>query len=252
LRIVEMVDLAPQQRHDLLTRLVSSHSTVMISTLDAVGEPLVAPLGYCVPMRGRLATVAITIAAVRDAGGEPELVQAAALARGELVANLTPSDLPQHLADLARAPRERATGAVRWPTTASHQVAVPSLVASRARLECRVIEPAAQPAVRDRGVARPPTGYVVIAEVVCVVIDDDLLAPPAETPERAAGRVEFPWFIGQGDRSVVDGARAHPAIEQQADRIDTRSCSWWRSTVPRPMLSPGPSLLRRPSSGWPA
>jgi flavin reductase (DIM6/NTAB) family NADH-FMN oxidoreductase RutF len=224
LRIVEMVDLAPQQRHDLLTQLVTPHSTAMISTLDAVGEPLVAPLGYCVPMRGRRATVAITIAAVRDAGGEPELVRAAALARGELVANLTASDLPQHLADLARAPRERATGAVRWQTTASHQVAVPSLVASRARLECRVIEPAAQPAVRDRGVARTPTGYVVIAEVVCVVIDD-LLAPPVETPERAAGRVEFPWFFGPGDRSVVDGPRAHPVIEQQADRIDTRRCS---------------------------
>jgi flavin reductase (DIM6/NTAB) family NADH-FMN oxidoreductase RutF len=224
LRIVEMVDLAPQQRHDLLTQLVTPHSTAMISTLDAVGEPLVAPLGYCVPMRGRRATVAITIAAVRDAGGEPELVRAAALARGELVANLTASDLPQHLADLARAPRERATGAVRWQTTASHQVAVPSLVASRARLECRVIEPAAQPAVRDRGVARSPTAYVVIAEVVCVVTDD-LLEPPVETPERAAGRVEFPWFFGPGDRSVVDGPRAHPVIEQQADRIDTRRCS---------------------------
>jgi flavin reductase (DIM6/NTAB) family NADH-FMN oxidoreductase RutF len=225
LRIVEMVDLAPQQRHDLLSQLVAPHSTAMISTLDAIGEPLVAPLGYCVPMRGRRATVAITIAAVRDAGGEPELVRAAALARGELVANLTASDLPQHLADLARAPRERATGAVRWPTTASHQVAVPSLVACRARLECRVIEPAAQPAVSDRGVARSPTAYVVIAEVVCVVTDDDLLAPPVETPERAAGRVEFPWFFGPGDRSVVDGARAHPVIEQQADRINTRRCS---------------------------
>jgi flavin reductase (DIM6/NTAB) family NADH-FMN oxidoreductase RutF len=224
LRIVEMVDLAPQQRHDLLTQLVTPHSTAMISTLDAVGEPLVAPLGYCVPMRGRRATVAITLAAVRDAGGEPELVRAAALARGELVANLTASDLPQHLADLARAPRERATGAVRWQTTASYQVAVPSLVASRARLECRVIEPASQPAVRDRGVARSPTGYVVIAEVVCVVTDD-LLEPPVETPERAAGRVEFPWFFGPGDRSVVDGAREHPVIEQQADRIDTRRCS---------------------------
>jgi flavin reductase (DIM6/NTAB) family NADH-FMN oxidoreductase RutF len=225
LRIVEMVGLGPQQRHDLLTRLVSSYSTAVISTLDGVGELLVAPLGYCVPMRGRLATVAITIAAVRDAGGEPELVRAAALGRGELVANLTLSGLPQHLADLARAPRERATGAVRWMTAASHQVAVPSLVASRARLECRVIESAAQPAVRDRGVVRPPTGYVVIAEVVCVVVDDGLLAPPVETPEQAAGRVEFPWFFGPGDRSVVDGARAHPAIEQQADRIDTRSCS---------------------------
>jgi flavin reductase (DIM6/NTAB) family NADH-FMN oxidoreductase RutF len=223
LRIVEMADLAPEQRHALLSRLVASHSTAMISTLDAVGEPLVAPLGYCVPMRGRLATVAITLAAVRDVGGEPELVQAAALARGELVANLTASDLPQHLADLARAPRERATGAVRWPTAASHQVAVPSLVAGRARLECRVIEPAGQSAVRDRGVARPPTGYVVIAEALCVVADDDLLAPPVETPERAAGQVEFPWFFGPGDRSVVDGVRAHPVIEQ-TDRIDTRSC----------------------------
>jgi hypothetical protein len=130
------------------------------------------------------------------------------LARGELVANLTASDLPQHLADLARAPRERATGAVRWQTTASHQVAVPSLVASRARLECRVIEPAAQPAVSDRGVARSPTGYVVIAEVVCVVTDDDQLAPPDETPERAAGRVEFPVLRAGGPVGSRRAARA--------------------------------------------
>ncbi|OZM79005.1 hypothetical protein [Pseudonocardia sp. MH-G8] len=222
MRIVEMADLAPQQRHELLTRLVAPYSTAMISTLDAVGEPLVAPLGYCVPMRGRVATVAITIAAVRDAGGDPESVQAAALARGELVANLTASDLPQHLADLSRAPREHATGAVRWPTTASHKVAVPSLVAGRARLECRVIEPAGQPSVRDH-VARPPTGYVVIAEALCVVADDDLLTPPVETPERAARQVEFPWFFGPADRSVVDGTRVHQVVEQRTDRVDTRN-----------------------------
>ena len=223
-----MAELAPPQRHELLTRLVVPHPTAVISTLDASGEPLVAPLGYCVPLRGRQATVAVTIAAVRDAGGEPELVRAAALAAGELVANLTATALPEHLAELARAPREPSTGAVRWPIGPSARVAAPSLSTSRARLECRVIEPAGQDgpaagravAVRDRdarAVGRPPTGYVVIAEVLCVVADDDLLAPPVAEPGRRAGRAEFPWFFGPSDGSVVDGADgAHPVIEQPA------------------------------------
>jgi flavin reductase (DIM6/NTAB) family NADH-FMN oxidoreductase RutF len=228
LRIVDMADLAPQQRHELFSRLVAPHPTAMISTLDAAGELLVAPLGYCVPLGGRQATIAVTIAAVRDAGGEPELVRAAALASGQLVANLTTLDLPDHLAELATLPRERGTGAPRWPSTASQRVAVPSLASSRARLECRVIETPVDgtvrdgpgtgdlPAVRDASMPRPPTGYAVIAEVVCVVADDDLLAPPQAATQPSVGRAEFPWFFGPGDRSIVDGTEAHPVIEHQA------------------------------------
>jgi flavin reductase (DIM6/NTAB) family NADH-FMN oxidoreductase RutF len=214
LTAVDLAELTAQQRHALLSRLLLPQSIAMISTLDAAGEPVVAPLGYCVPVRGQEALVAVTIAAVRDAGGEPELVRAAALASGALVANLTTADLAAHLIDLGRAERDPATGLPRWTTVPSRRVAVPGLADSRARLECRVREqrvpdqrdepPGRQLAVRTG--PPPGQGYVLFVEVVCVVADPELLepvAPAQRAPRVEPGRAEFPWFFGPADGSVV-------------------------------------------------
>ena len=107
---LDPAELTAPQRHALFSRLLVPQSIAMISTVDAAGDPLVAPLGYCVPVRGQESLVAVTIAAVRDAGGEPELVRSAALASGALVANLTADDLAAHLTELRRAERDPATG----------------------------------------------------------------------------------------------------------------------------------------------
>ncbi|MCO1653584.1 flavin reductase [Pseudonocardia humida] len=222
MRAVDPAALAPQQRHRLLAGLARPHTVAVISTADADGAPLVAPLGYCLPMRGQRATVGITLAAVRDAGGEPEHVRAAALARGELVAHLTSTDLAGHLVALAAAERD-ATGAVRWTAVQSHRVGVPSLATGRARLECRVHGPTGPPgapgapAVRTSAPAAStsPTDYVLLAEVVCVVAEDDELAamgelaPVAPRARPVPGTV-FPWFLGPTDGSVVDGGAAMP------------------------------------------
>jgi flavin reductase (DIM6/NTAB) family NADH-FMN oxidoreductase RutF len=210
----------------------------MISTVDAAGDPLVAPLGYCVPVRGQESLVAVTIAAVRDAGGEPELVRSAALASGALVANLTADDLAAHLTELRRAERDPATGLPRWTTVPSRRVAVPGLAGSRARLECRVREqrvpdqdgrtPGGELAVRSG--PPPGLGYVLFVEVVCVVADPELLGPAAPpvspAPRAEPGRAEFPWFFGPADGSVVGrperaqrGNRPAPlVIDQPRDR----------------------------------
>jgi flavin reductase (DIM6/NTAB) family NADH-FMN oxidoreductase RutF len=214
-RIVDLAELAPRRRHEVFHRLVAPHSVAVISTADPDGTPVIGPLGYCVPLGGRQAVVGITIAAVRDAGGEPARVRAAAMAGGEIVANLTTTDLGRHLADLSRAPRDRATGLIQWPTVASHRVAVPSVASGRIRLECRVLDRptraasgGAELAMRDRDVAATPGGgYVVMAEVVCVVADEDLLDAVVSEPVLAGrqNRAEFPWFFGPADGTVVDG-----------------------------------------------
>ncbi|HZG89278.1 MAG TPA: hypothetical protein VEZ42_03605, partial [Pseudonocardia sp.] len=103
MRSVDPAALTPAQRHALFTRLTLPRAIAVISTAAGDGGALVAPLGYCVPLRGQESVVAVTVAAVRGAGDEPELVRAAALASGELVANLTTADLAQHLRDLDRA-----------------------------------------------------------------------------------------------------------------------------------------------------
>jgi flavin reductase (DIM6/NTAB) family NADH-FMN oxidoreductase RutF len=217
---VDPAELTAGQRHALLSRLLLPQSIAMISTLDAAGDPLVAPLGYCVPVRGQEALVAVTIAAVRDAGGEPELVRSAALASGALVANLTTADLAAHLVELGRAERDRSTGLPRWTTVPSRRVAVPGLAGARARLECRVREqrvpdqegriPGGELAVRSG--PPPGQGYVLFVEVVCVVADPELLGPVAPippAPRAEPGRAEFPWFFGPADGSVV--GRTEPA-----------------------------------------
>jgi flavin reductase (DIM6/NTAB) family NADH-FMN oxidoreductase RutF len=216
-RIVDLAELSPQRRHEVFHRLVTPHAVAVISTADPDGTPVVGPLGYCVPLGGRQAVVGLTIAAVRDAGGEPARVRAAAMAGGEIVANLTTTDLGQHLTDLARAPRDPATGQIGWPLVASHRVAAPSVATGRIRLECRVLDRptraasgGAEVAVRARDAAATPGGgYVVMAEVVCLVADEELLdaAGPDTVP---APRAEFPWFFGPADGSVVDGTVLEP------------------------------------------
>lgn len=215
MRIVDLAELAPQRRPELFHRLVVPNPVAVISTADPDGNPVIGPLGYCVPLGGRQAVVGVTIAAVRDAGGEPPRVRAAAMASGEIVANLTTTDLGRHLSDLSHAPRDPATGQIRWPVVASHRVAVPSVATGRVRLECRVLERptraasgGAELAVRERDAAPTPGGgYVVMAEVVCVVADEELLDPVVPEPVAAggAGRAEFPWFFGPADGTVVDG-----------------------------------------------
>jgi flavin reductase (DIM6/NTAB) family NADH-FMN oxidoreductase RutF len=223
LTAVDPAELTAPQRHALFSRLLLPQSIAMISTRDAAGEPVVAPLGYCVPARGQEALVAVTIAAVRNAGGEPELVRSAALASGALVANLTTGDLATHLAELDRADRDPTTGLPRWTTVSSRRVAVPGLAGSRARLECRVREqrvpeqagrtPGGELAVRT---GPPPwQGYVLFVEVVCVVAAPELLGPaapvPGPPPPRAApGRAEFPWFLGSDDATVLGGPGPAP------------------------------------------
>jgi flavin reductase (DIM6/NTAB) family NADH-FMN oxidoreductase RutF len=220
LTAVDPAELTAPQRHALFSRLLLPQSIAMISTRDAAGDPLVAPLGYCVPVRGQEALVAVTIAAVRDAGGEPELVRSAALASGALVANLTAADLATHLVELGRAERDPATGLPRWTTVPSRRVPVPGLAGSRARLECRVREqrvpeqgsqddrvPGHELAVRSG--PPPGQGYVLFVEVVCVVAEPGLLKPVAPAPPAAPApradpdRAEFPWFFGPADGSVL-------------------------------------------------
>jgi flavin reductase (DIM6/NTAB) family NADH-FMN oxidoreductase RutF len=271
MRAVEPGALDPRRRHRLLAGLVRAHSVAVVSTADADGAPLVAPLGYCLPLGGRQATVGITLAAVRDAGGEPEHVRAAALARGELVAHLTTADLGGHLAALAAAERD-GTGAVRWTPTPSHRVGVPSLVTGRARLECRVHGPAGPPgaagvpAVRTSAPASStsPTDYVLLAEVVCVVAEDAVFDAVLDAPSDSAsntapdavdgsrdrprrpgpGAVLFPWFLGPTDGSVVDGAASATAGRGAAAPLVIDAAPEPPGSLFDPPPDPGPVTTR--------
>jgi flavin reductase (DIM6/NTAB) family NADH-FMN oxidoreductase RutF len=231
LRTVDPAALDPAQRHRLLAGLVRAHAVAVLSTADAGGRALVAPLGYCLPLHGERAMVGITLAAVRDAGGEPAEFRAAAQARGELVAHLTASDLAGHLTELGRAERDPATGVVRWAELPSRRVAVPSLATGRARLECRIHAPAGPPgaagvpAIRSRVTATPtasPGDYVLFAEVVCVVTELDTgtgtdIGIDADLDTEVAGR-----------RPGCRGARSSPGSSARP------MARWWTGPWPAP------------------
>jgi hypothetical protein len=82
------------------------------------------------------------------------------------------------------------------------------------------------------GPVRPGPAYALIVDVVCVVADEELIAPvdaPAPPPADVdRGRAEFPWFFGPADGSVVGPApgggadrrgSGRPVIERAADPV---------------------------------
>jgi flavin reductase (DIM6/NTAB) family NADH-FMN oxidoreductase RutF len=88
----------------------------------------------------------------------------------------------------------------------SHASTRPSLAQSPAHLECVVRE------VIDRG---DPSScfsgvHLVLAEVVCITVDDALLAEPGRidpTKVHAIGRMGFPWFVTADDHSLFSQQR---------------------------------------------
>jgi hypothetical protein len=113
------------------------------------------------------------------------------------------------------------------------------------------------PAVRASVPARStsPTDYVLLAEVVCVVGEDDELdtllgAPLGAAPEpgrgsssrpRGAGTV-FPWFLGPADGSVVAGA-----VDARAGRAGPEPLVI--DSAPEPPEPPGPLFEPTPDAG---
>jgi flavin reductase (DIM6/NTAB) family NADH-FMN oxidoreductase RutF len=207
--VIDLADRTPAQRQGILSQLVVPRPIAVISTISADGAVNVAPYSYYMPVCGLPPTVAITMGTRREATEAPKDTFANIAASGEFVINVATAPLAEHIETIAKEYPAGVNEAavVGWRLKPSQRVAPPSLADSPAHMECRVRE------IIDRGDPDEPFAgiHIVLAEVICVVVDDDLLAEPNRidpTKIPAVGRMGFPWFVV-----------AHPEAMIEIDRI---------------------------------
>ena len=206
--VINLDGLSPAQKQGMLSQLVVPRPIAMISTTDVDGNLNVAPFSYFMPVCGEPPTVAVTIGAVREATPEPKDTWVNLQHSGEFVINITSTALADHIETAAKEfpPGTNEAEHIGWETVPSQVVAPPSLAVSPAHMECRVVE------VIDRG---DPTScfsgvHIVLAEVVCIVVDETILAGPNRIdPTKVApvGRMGFPWFVAAAGESLFEQER---------------------------------------------
>jgi flavin reductase (DIM6/NTAB) family NADH-FMN oxidoreductase RutF len=207
MQTIDLAGRSPAQRQGLLSQLVVPRPIAMISTQGPAGFN-VAPYSYYMPVCGEPPTLAVTVGAVREATPEPKDTWVNLEATGEMVINVTTTALADHIETVAReypASTDEAE-VVGWSTRPSQVVAVPSLAESPAHLECRVVE------VIDRGDFDSCFSgvHIVLAEVVCIRVDEALLAEPQRidpTKVPVVGRMGFPWFVAATGDAIFEQER---------------------------------------------
>jgi flavin reductase (DIM6/NTAB) family NADH-FMN oxidoreductase RutF len=178
----------------LLSQLVTPRPIAMISTADADRLPNVAPFSYYMPITGKPMLVAVTMG-LRESDAQPKHTFENATRSGDFVINVTTAELRDHI-ETAAIEFPRGTSeldSVPWTVVASQRVSSPSIAESPAHLECEVRQ------VIPLGDAEITFSRVnlVIAEVVCVVLDDAICNADYRVDThglRVIGRMGFPWF----------------------------------------------------------
>ncbi|GAA4717765.1 flavin reductase family protein [Phytohabitans rumicis] len=208
MKTIDLAGRTPAQKQGLLSQLVVPRPIAMITTLDADGAPNVAPFSYYMPVCGEPPLVAVTVGTVREATDEPKDTWVNLRESGEFVINVTTTALAEHIEVVAREYPAGVNEAevAGWRTIPSQVVRPPSLADSPAHMECRVRE------VIDRGdPASCFSGvHIVLAEVVCVTVDESILEGPNHvdpTKVHAVGRMGFPWFITASSHSLFSQER---------------------------------------------
>jgi flavin reductase (DIM6/NTAB) family NADH-FMN oxidoreductase RutF len=214
----------PAKCQGLLSSLVVPRPIAMISTVGADGVVNVAPFSYFMPVTGRPPLVAVTIGGRRESAAEPKDTWRNAARTGELVINMT-TDAMRHKIELAamELPSDASElDLVGWTTIPSVKVGHPSIAESPAHLECRIHQVVD---LGDDDVAYS-TVHLVVAEVVCITMDESICSPDLRVDPHAlapVGRMTFPWFVRAGGEALFEQERVpyatyartgrHPAVD---------------------------------------
>jgi flavin reductase (DIM6/NTAB) family NADH-FMN oxidoreductase RutF len=191
----------PAKAQGMLSSLIVPRPIAMISTVDEDGTVNVAPYSYFMPVTGEPPLLAVTMGGRRESSSSPKDTWRNASRTGEFVVNIT-TDAMRHKIEMAAMefPAEISElDALGWHTVPSVKVAHPSLAESPAHLECRIHR------VVDLGTddVAYSTVHLVVAEVVCVTLDESICSPDHRIDVHAlapVGRMTFPWFVrAQGD-----------------------------------------------------
>jgi len=200
--VIDLAGRTPAQKQGLLSQLIVPRPIAMISTLDEDGGLNVAPFSYYMPISGEPPMLAVTVGALHESG-RPKDTWLNLQRTGEFVINVTTIGLSEHIETVAREyPRGVSEAEIAgWNAVPSQRIQPPSLAESPAHLECVVRE------VIDRGdqLSCFSGVHIVLAEVVCITVDDSITAEPNRidpTRVHAVGRMGFPWFVAAEENSV--------------------------------------------------
>jgi flavin reductase (DIM6/NTAB) family NADH-FMN oxidoreductase RutF len=198
----------PAKCQGMLSSLVVPRPIAMISTVGDDGVVNVAPFSYFMPVTGRPPLVAVTIGGRREATSEPKDTWRNASQTGEFVINTT-TDAMRHKIELAAMEMPADTSELDllgWHTVPSVKVRHPSLAESPAHLECRIDRVVD---LGDDDVAYS-TVHVVVAEVICITLDESICTPDLRVDPHAlapVGRMTFPWFVRAGGDALFEQER---------------------------------------------
>jgi flavin reductase (DIM6/NTAB) family NADH-FMN oxidoreductase RutF len=214
----------PAKCQGMLSSLVVPRPIAMISTVGDDGIVNVAPFSYFMPVTGQPPLVAVTMGGRRESSPAPKDTWRNASRTGEFVINMT-TDAMRDKIELAAMEMPADTSELDllgWHTVPSVKVGHPSLAESRAHLECRIHR------VVDLGVddVAYSTVHLVVAEVVCITLDESICSPDLQVDPHAlaaVGRMTFPWFVRAAGDALFEQERVpyaqyartghHPAVE---------------------------------------
>ena len=180
----------------MLSSVIVPRPIAMISTVGENGTVNVAPYSYFMPITGSPPLVAVTMGARRPGRPEPKDTWCNAERTGEFVINITTESMREKIeAAAVDFPADISEmDVLGWTIIASRKVGHPGIAQSPVHLECRIRQ--AVPLGAD-GENRT-TVNLVIAEVVCITLDESVCSPDFRVDVQAlaaVGRMTFPYFV---------------------------------------------------------
>lgn len=193
----------------MLSSVIVPRPIAMISTMSENGKVNVAPYSYFMPITGSPPLVAVTMGARRSGRSEPKDTWSNAERTGEFVVNITTASMRDKIEAAAmNFPTDISEADVLgWTPVASRKVVHPGIAESPVHLECRIRQTI--PLGFD-GEQRPIV-HLVIAEVVCVTLDERMCTPDYRVDVQAlaaVGRMTFPYFV-QASGDALFGLERH-------------------------------------------
>ncbi len=170
--VYHFAEHGPGTNQGLLSQLVVPRPIAMVSTRDAQGRGNLSPFSYYLPITGDPPLIGIAFG-MRESDGDPKGSYVNLIASGDFVINVCSEVFADHIESIAKeyphGVDEAAMHGFEWID--SRRVSSPSVAEAPARLECVVH----QTIPLGSDLARV---VLVVAEVVCAVIADSVLASP--------------------------------------------------------------------------
>ena len=203
----------PGTNQGLLSQLVVPRPIAMVSTKDADGRGNLSPFSYYLPITGEPPLVGISFG-LRESDGAPKNSYDNLIAAGDFVINVCSEIFAEHIESIAKEypPGTDEAEMHGYTLVDAQQISSPAVAEASAHLECVVRQ--CIPLGSERAAV-----VLVVAEVVCAVIDDTVLA----SPDLDHPRIDLAALAPIGRSGTRTFIRAIPEAIYHQERIPYRA-----------------------------